>query len=206
MQGKNARVHCTQKRPVMRRLSCSMIHRPCLTLRRLALASPARQESKKWAAAHFQIHFFHHHHHHFHHFTTLLDCMQQQRCNNPILKSSKRRSSLSFLSPLSLLFTLNVKIQVCLKKSFIKLQCQSEITHTAANYYFCWNLLLIISRDEGYFEAFEWCSIAIGPNWWLGVNVAFFLNFFKRFVSVCIQQRTRRTWTNLCGWPKKHAS
>ena len=71
MQGKNARVHCTQKRPVMRRLSCSMIHRPCLTLRRLALASPARQESKKWAAAHFQIHFFHHHHHHFHHFTTL---------------------------------------------------------------------------------------------------------------------------------------
>ena len=129
MQGKNARVHCTQKRPVMRRLSCSMIHRPCLTLRRLALASPARQESKKWAAAHFQIHFFHHHHHHFHHFTTLLHC-SMQRCCNPILKSSKRRSSLSFLSPN---FLLNVKIQVlCLKKSFIKLQRKSEIRHNAA--------------------------------------------------------------------------
>lgn len=116
--------------------TCASLLYDSQTLSNAKTLSPCQQESKKWAAAHFQIHFFHHHHHHFHHFTTLLDCMQQQRCNNPILKSSKRRSSLSFLSPLSLLFTLNVKIQVCLKKSFIKLQCQSEITHTAANYYF----------------------------------------------------------------------
>ena len=95
MQGKNARVHCTWE---LRASLYSMIHRPCLTLRRLA---PARDESKKWAAAHFQIHFFHHHHH-FHHFTTLQSSL---RCNNPILKSSQKEVKPLFSSPLSHTYT-----------------------------------------------------------------------------------------------------
>ena len=185
------------RRPV--RLS-SMIHRPCLTLRRLALASKRVKNGR----LHIFKYIF---------FTIIIiifiilqRCSSMQRCCNPILKSSKRRSSLSFLSPLSLLFTLNVKIQVCLKKSFIKLQCQSEITHTAANYYF----LLKPIIDHLKRRRLLWSFWVVFNSHWTQLmtwsRCSFLSTFFKRFVSVCIQQRTRRTWTNLCGWPKKHAS
>ena len=96
--------------------------------------------------------------------------------------------------PLSLLFTLNVKIQVCLKKSFIKLQCQSEITHTAANYYF----LLKPIIDHLKRRSLLW-SFWLDPTDLERSGCSFLSKFFQTF-CISVYTTTHTTHLNKSVW------
>ena len=101
--------------------------------------------------------------------------------------------------PLSLLFTLNVKIQVCLKKSFIKLQCQSEITHTAANYYFLLKPIIDHLKRRRLLWSF-W--VVFNSHWtqlmtWSGCS--FLSKFFQTF-CISVYTTTHTTHLNKFVW------